>query len=139
MLATKLLSLLSVSVFAPARRHDALLPETTPFDWSPSSGASLAMLDRAIVELGSTENAAPLLENVVHSNTILAIGSSVTGVYGGCTSSIAPWIPACTACGGECGAPAKFRENGWLRRFAAGLDSDLGFAKSVAPPIVPSS
>ena len=71
MLATKLLAVHSVSVFAPARRHHALLPETTAFDWSPSSGASLAMLDRAIVELGSAENAAPL-ENVVRSRTVLS-------------------------------------------------------------------
>jgi hypothetical protein len=99
----------------------ALVPpaEIEGLPWAPASGASFAYLDRAIVDLGSAANAAPLLDGLGGNLTVLAIGSSVTGNSGGCTHGLAP---SCRGrCGGNCGASRGMRGDGWLRIFYDGI------------------
>ena len=95
--------------------------ERDPF--VPKSAASHELLGRALIKVGTDENAAPLLRALrggMALNTVV-FGSSVTADYAGCTDGI---TAACKGlCGGDCGG--KPAQDGWVRSFLTSLSQGV--------------
>ena len=109
-----------VSVGARSLLHQAALsPDTTVPSWEPNSGASGAVLERSLVHLGSAKRLVTLVASGA-TIRVAALGSSVTGTFGGCTTGISPLCDG--RCGGDCGAPVEYTRTGWLRKVADAID-----------------